>query len=97
MLDDAEALIKVHVDLPNHWLVKGEAIWALSLGDDLYEIRSVPFGAYGLNCLDVVLATADSPSLKPEIRKVIRRSGHRTSRLMFHEGITKEQRHGVRW
>ena len=58
-------------------------MWAVDLGNDLYEIRNVPFYAYNLNFGDVVLATADSPDLKPEVRRVVRRSGNRTLRLFF--------------
>ena len=78
-----EKLTKVYVDLPNHWATGGESMWAVDLGDDLYEIRNVPFYAYNLNVGDVVFATADSPDLKPEVRRVVRRSGHRTMRLFF--------------
>lgn len=76
-----EKLTKVHVDLPNHWATSGESMWAAELGDDLYELRNAPFYAYNLNFGDVVLATADSPERKPQVRQVIRRSGHRTMRL----------------
>jgi Domain of unknown function (DUF4265) len=76
-------LTKVHLDLPNHWWFKGESLWAKDLGGDLYEIQNVPFCAYGLNCKDVVFATADAPDLKPEVRSVVRRSGCRTLRLFF--------------
>ena len=82
-MNEAEKLTKVCVDLPNHWATGGESMWAVDLGDDLYELRNVPFHAYGLNFGDVVRATADSPDLKPEIRAVVRRSGHRTLRVVF--------------
>ena len=78
-----ENLTKVHVDLPNNPAMGGESMWAVDLGNDLYELRNVPFHAYDLNFGDVVRATADSPELKPEIRGVERRSGHRTLRVFF--------------
>lgn len=84
-------LVKVHLDLPNHWWFKGESLWAKSLGDDLYEIQNVPYCAYGLNCGDVVRATADASDLKPEVREVVRRSGNRTLRICFSDELTKEQ------
>jgi hypothetical protein len=83
MSDDSDGLTKVYVDLPNHWWMKGESMWARPLANDHYEIRNVPFCAYGLNFGDVVLATASGPGLKPEIRSVARRSGNRTLRLNF--------------
>ena len=81
----SETLIKVHVDLPNHPLTGGEAMWAAHVETDAYELRNVPFYAYDLNYLDVVEAVAASPSLKPSIRRVVRRSGHRTLRVFYFE------------
>lgn len=84
---DEEKFTKVRVDLPNHWGAGGESMWARRIGDDLYELRNVPFFAYGLNFLDVVRATVDAPDLKPEIRAVVRKSGHRTLRVMFSDSL----------
>jgi uncharacterized protein DUF4265 len=77
--------VKLHIDLPNHWAVGGEALWARSLGGDLYEIDNIPFHAYGINYRDVVRATADAPDLKPEVREVTRASGHQTLRIFFQD------------
>ena len=38
-------LVKIHVDLPNHWATGGESMWATPLGFDLYRIENVPFYA----------------------------------------------------
>lgn len=84
-------LEKLHIDLPNHWAIGGESLWATPLGDDLYRIENVPFFAYGLNFLDVVLATFDSDELKPEIRKVVTPSGRRTYRVMFDSSVEREK------
>ena len=91
MDDETDNLTKVHIDLPNHWWYKGESFWAKPLGDGLFEIHNVPFCAYGLNCRDVVHATADAPDLKPEIRSVVRRSGNKTVRIFFPEELDKEK------
>jgi hypothetical protein len=90
-----EELVKVHIDLPNHWAIGGESLWAAPLGDDLYRIENVPFFAYGLNFLDVVLATADSEELKPEIRKVVNPSGHRTYRILFKKETAREEQEAM--
>lgn len=90
--DEREELVKVFVDLPNHWLWKGESMWARALGKDLYELENSPFCAYGLNYKDVVLAQADSPSDKPRIRRVERRSGHRTLRFRFPAEVDRSDR-----
>lgn len=90
MSDAVPDLVKVHLDLPNHWWLKGESIWAKSLGNDLYEIQNIPFCAYGLNCGDVVHAIAGSPDLKPEVRAVVRKSGNQTVRISFCDTSSKE-------
>lgn len=91
MSDEAE-LTKIVVDLPNHWATGGESMWARPLGDDLYELHNVPFYAYGLSFLDVVRATEASPELKPEIRELVRSSGHRTLRVHFTDHLREEER-----
>jgi hypothetical protein len=90
-----EKLTKVHVELPNHWATGGESMWAVDLGGDLYELRNTPFHAYGLNFGDVVKATADSPDLKPEIRKVVKRSGNQTLRIFFNQPTSPEKISGL--
>ena len=84
-------LKKLHIDLPNHWAIGGESLWATALGNDLYRIENVPSFAYGPNFLDVVLATADSDELKPEVRKVVTPSGRRTYRVIFPEEVKREK------
>ena len=82
-----EQLDKVYFDLPNHWATGGESMWAKRAGHNLYELRNVPFYAYGVNYLDVVLATADSADAKAQVRSVHAPSGHATLRVFFSEGI----------
>jgi len=77
------ALVKVHIDLPNHWGTGGESMWARDLGDSLFELQNVPFYAYGLGLNDVVRAVSADPKLKPEIQEVVRPSGHQTLRVVF--------------
>jgi len=82
-----EDLTKIVVDLPNHWATGGEGMWAKPLGKDLYEIRNVPFHAYGLNFGDVVRAVEPAPDKKPVVSELVRRSGHRTLRVLFSESV----------
>ncbi|QHL86991.1 DUF4265 domain-containing protein [Nibribacter ruber] len=86
-----EGLEKIHIDLPNHWVVGGESMWAEPLGNDLFQIENVPFYAYGLNFKDIVRATSDSEELKPEIRELIKPSGRRTFRICFKSQVSREQ------
>jgi hypothetical protein len=92
MTDEREDLVKVFVDLPNHWDCKGESMWARALGDDLYELENSPFCAYGLNYKDVVCAKAESSFEKPRILRIERRSGHRTLRFRFHAEVGRADR-----
>lgn len=78
-----EHLTKVYIDLPNHWASGGESMWAAQLSETTFELRNVPFHAYGLNYLDVVEAVADAPDQKPRVRRVVRRSGHSTLRVIL--------------
>ena len=86
-----EQLCKVHVDLPNHWAIGGESLWATELGNDLYRLENVPFHAYGLNFLDVVRATPDTDDAIPEIREVVEPSGRKTVRVMFEDAVDRER------
>jgi hypothetical protein len=87
-----EELTKIVVDLPNHWATGGEGMWAKSLGKDLYEIRNVPFHAYGLNFGDVVRAREPAPDKKPLVSELVRPSGHRTLRVFFKESVAEPAR-----
>ena len=92
MDEEDDQLTKVHIELPHHWAIGGESMWARDLGGDLYQLRNTPFYAYDLNFGDVVRATADGPDLKPEIRTVVRRSGNRTLRVFFSESLDVQAR-----
>jgi hypothetical protein len=84
MAAENKSFEKVYIDLPNHWMGPTvEPLWAKPLGNDLYEIRGVPFFAYGINFLDVVLATVNAPSENLTVQKIVTASGHRTIRLIF--------------
>lgn len=95
MNDHPADLTKVHIDLPNHWWLKGESLWVKPLGGDLYEIQNIPFCAYGLNCGDVVRAVAKEPGLKPEVLELVRTSGNQTVRISFCNKLTEAQQQPV--
>jgi hypothetical protein len=87
--ESEEGLVKVFVDLPNHWATGGESMWAKPLGNDEYELRNTPFYAYGLNWGDIVKAISPEPTFKPEVREVVRPSGSRTLRLYFKDDLDR--------
>ena len=91
-MSEEEELTKVVVDLPNHWATGGESMWAKWLMEDLYELRNVPFYAYGLAFADVVRADAPAPDMKPVVRELVRPSGHRTLRVFFLESFEPSER-----
>jgi hypothetical protein len=86
---DQEDLIKVLVPLgPPFEPDVAESMWALLLPEpDLCEIRNTPWHAYGLNWGDVVRIDWPSPDVLPEVRAVVRPSGHRTIRVLFNDSV----------
>lgn len=90
-MEDDPKLTKIVIDLPGHWAVSGEGIWAKSLGDDLYQIDNIPFHAYGLNLGDIVKAVEPSSELKPQVIEVVKPGGHRTLRIIFEKNFTEEE------
>ena len=92
MTDPEVPLTKVHIPLPENRHTGGEALWALPLGDDLFELRNVPFYAYGLNFYDVVLAVQPTPDQKPSVLKVHRLGGHRTAWVTFCDERSGQER-----
>jgi Domain of unknown function (DUF4265) len=89
---DPEPLTKVHVPLLANPHTGGEALWAKDLGDDLFELRNVPFYAYGLNFYDVVLAVSPAPDQKPSVLQVVKRGGHRTLWVTFTDQRSSAER-----
>ena len=83
-------LEKVYVDLPNHWAVSGESLWAKPLGNDLFEIHNVPFYAYGLNYFDIVKVDSSDPKNKPVILEVVEPSNYQTLRVVFYEDFDEK-------
>jgi hypothetical protein len=80
-----EELVRIYVHLLDRDPPSGERMWARALGEDLYEVRNVPFEAYELNWGDVVHAVAPSEELAPQVRSVVKRSGHLTVRLIVND------------
>jgi hypothetical protein len=89
---DPDDFVKVHVDLSGNQDSGGEAMWSKQLGEDLYELRNVPFRAYHLNWGDIVRAVEHDPSMKPSVQDIVQRSGHRTLWLQFVESVPPAKR-----
>ena len=86
-----QSLKKIVVGFRHHWAeIDGESFWAHALGSDRYELRNVPFYAYGLNYGDVVVARTEKGDEFPVIERVERSSGHRTFRIMPADDVGTE-------
>ena len=66
-----------------------ETPWAVSLGEHLYRIDNTPFFAYGISAGDVVEAMPEADGFL-FFERVVRKSGHRTVRVMLPESAEVE-------
>ena len=83
MMDDAnERLVKIVLRHEEGDDVHVETPWAKQVGDNLYELDNLPWYAYGVSCGDVVEAIPAEDGL-PEFRRVVRKSGNRTVRVIL--------------
>ena len=90
--ENEEGLVKVSVDLPNHWAAGGESMWAEPRGSNRFRLKNVPFHAYGLNFDDTVKATPHGEDGMLTVRKVVEPSGHQTLRVIFHQHVPQDKR-----
>ena len=84
-------LVKIRIDLHDNEF-SGESFWARPLGGDEYELRNTPWYAYDLHFYDVVRAIRDSPEELPTIVGIVRRSAHKTLRVVFPPEVAPEDR-----
>jgi len=82
-----EEFVKVVIDVSDPDMgVGGERVWAVALGDDVYEIRNSPWYARNVNWGDWVRAIAPAEDQWPVFESVVKRSGHRTIHIIFLDG-----------
>jgi hypothetical protein len=67
-----------------------ETLWATALGDDQYRIENSPFFAYSVSWEDIVYAPYDPTEERPTFRRVVRKSGNRTVRIVFAVPVESE-------
>ncbi|MGR4064873.1 MAG: DUF4265 domain-containing protein [Vulcanimicrobiaceae bacterium] len=65
-----------------------ENVWALSLGEPYFEVRSIPFYAANLNVGDVVEARPREGFSDPVVASVVRRSGNWTVHIVVMDGAS---------
>lgn len=65
-----------------------ECPWADYLGNDQYRLKNFPFFFYGLSYDDIFVAKPISADDNmPHFERVIKKSGHKTVRIIFSESI----------
>ena len=67
-----------------------ETLWATPLGDDLYQLDNSPFYAYSVSWKDIVYAPYDPDEQFATFQRVVRKSGHKTIRIIFRESVTED-------
>ena len=77
---DSKALFRVPEDDGS---ANVETLWAISLGNDEYQLDNSPFYAYSVSWGDVVLAPFDPEEERPTFQRVVKKSGNRTIRVIF--------------
>ena len=86
MNNQKEEFVKVILELPDPSEgVGAERMWAIALGNDVYEIRNSPWFARNVNWGDWVKAIAPDNDKWPVFVSVVKRSGHRTIHFFLHE------------
>jgi len=84
MSDKEEVLEHVILDANDPTFgISGERVWALPLGENLYEIRNTPWHTCDVNWGDIVRAVSVSDNHWPTMQEVVRRGGHRTLHIFF--------------
>jgi hypothetical protein len=66
-----------------------ESLWAYALGNNHYQLQNIPVFAEHLSIEDEVLCDELSDNL-PVIRKIVRRSGNRTLRVLVRDETSED-------
>lgn len=64
-----------------------ETLWAHPLGNDQYQLDNSPFYAYSISWNDIVFAPFSETEGFPTFTRTVKKSGHRTVRIMFEEPV----------
>lgn len=79
--DHVKVLFRLEKDADGYPPVDVEALWAESVGDNLFRIDNVPFFVKGISCDDVVEAVAD-PEGELRFKSLVKSSAHNTFRVI---------------
>ena len=81
---DSKVLFRVPED---NGTAQVETLWATALGNDEYKLDNSPFYAYSVSWEDVVYAPYDADEKFPTFKRVLRKSGNRTIRIIFNPPV----------
>ena len=94
--DANENLVKVILDVSDDTFgISGERVWALPVGNDLYEIRNTPWHTCDVHWGDIVRAVASNQDEWPRFVEVVERGGHQTLHLYFHAEASEDYRSDI--
>ena len=88
---ERNGFVKILVNLPNRSKIGAESMWAKDLGAGNYQIKNIPFCAYGLNLEDIVFAKTLPGGTTPVIQNLVEANGHKTLRVLFIDDGTKAE------
>jgi hypothetical protein len=80
MPDKNQELAKVRFPLEDD---KAETLWAIPLGNNLYQLDNTPWLVYGISWQDVIEAVYEDPNSLPVFQRIVRKSGNRTLRVVL--------------
>ena len=81
---DSKVLFRVPKEGGSHQV---ETLWATALGNDEYKLDNSPFYAYSVSWEDIVYAPFDATEGLATFASVVRKSGHRTIRVIFNPTV----------
>lgn len=85
-MESEDKFVKIVVDLPDaEDGVGGEGLWAVNVGEDIYEVHNSPWHTLEINYMDIVKAVPPDEDKKPQFVEVVKRGGHRSIHVVFLE------------
>lgn len=83
MTEQAEPTAKILFRVPNEdGTSEVETLWAVSLGNDQYQLDNSPFYAYSVSWQDIVYAPFNPQEQFPTFQRIVVKSGNRTVRVI---------------
>ncbi len=82
--------VKIEFRVKDGDSVNVETPWANKIGDNIYELDNSPFYAYNVSWKDVIEALP-GPDGMLEFKKVVKKSGHKTVRVIFDPPINQNE------